>query len=109
MTTTTGQVLKLDKNARVVNGLAYIPDLDAIILDDGRIFNNDYNAYLDQSTGNVLTILDPSKDKNYSVITEVITRDNKFYTLDKTAVPVQINGEYIVFTPVADAYIDPVT
>jgi hypothetical protein len=38
VTTTTGQVLLLDRTAQVVNGQAYTPDGTAIILDDGRVF-----------------------------------------------------------------------
>lgn len=87
MTTTTGQVLLLDRTAQVIDGMAFTPDGTAIILDDGRCFTEDSFAYVDQQTGNVLTILDPLHDTNYSVVTDVIYSENKFYTYDETSFP----------------------
>jgi hypothetical protein len=56
------------------------------------VFTEDTFAYLDQTTGNVLTILDPLNEKNYSVVKDVIAKDGKFYTHDSTSYPVNVNG-----------------
>jgi hypothetical protein len=47
VTTTTGEVLLLDRTAQVINGHAFTPDGSAIVLDDGRCFTEDTFAYLD--------------------------------------------------------------
>jgi hypothetical protein len=73
------------------------------------VFTQDTFAYKDQTTGNVLTILDPLHDKNYSVATEVITKDGKYYTRDKDSYPVNVNGKLVAYTLDYFAYIDPVT
>lgn len=109
MTTTTGKVLLLDRTAQVKNGKAYTPDGTAIILDDGRVFTQDAFAYKDLTTGNVLTILDPLNEKNYSVVSDVIVKGGKFYTRDKYSYPVNVNGKLVAYTLDYFAYIDPVT
>ena len=42
------------------------------------MFTEDPNAFVDQSTGNVMTKL--GDDGSYSVVTEVIEKDGKLYT-----------------------------
>ena len=61
------------------------------------------------TTGNVLSIIDPNKDKNPSVLSNVIKKDGKIYTLDQTAVTVKVGDKQVVFVPDATAYIDPKT
>ncbi len=73
------------------------------------MFTEDTFAYLDQTTGNVLTILDPLNEKNYSVVKDVIAKDGKFYTHDSTSYPVNVNGKLVAYTLDYFAYIDPVT
>ena len=80
-----------------------------MILDDGRVFTQDNFAYLDQTTGNVLTILDPLHETNFSVVTDVITKDGKIYTLDKTSYPVKVGDHYVAYTLDYFAYVDPNT
>ena len=85
MVPTEGETWFLDEHANVIQGLAYTPDSTAIILDDGRVFTEDTFAVQDQATGNILTILDPLENTNYSVVTEVIEKDGKFFTYDPTS------------------------
>jgi hypothetical protein len=99
--------LLLDTTAKIVNGQVYAPDGTAIILDDGRVYTQDNFAYLDQTTGNVLTILDPLHETNYSVVTDVITKNGKFYTVDKESYPVKVGDNYVAYTLDYFAYVDP--
>ncbi len=93
----------------VIKGQAFTPDGSAIVLEDGRCFTEDSFAYLDQQTGNVLTILDPLHDTNYSVVTDVIYSDGKFYTYDPTSFAYKVDGKVYAFTLDYFAYIDPNT
>jgi len=56
-----------------------------------------------------LTILDPLNDKNYSVVKDVIAKDGKFYTFDKTSYPIKVNDKLVAYTLDYFAYIDPVS
>lgn len=42
------------------------------------MFTEDPNAFIDQSTGNVMTIL--GNDSSYSVVQDVIEKNGKLYT-----------------------------
>ena len=57
----------------------------------------------------MLSIIDPNKDKNPSVLSNVIKKDGKIYTLDQTAVTVKVGDKQVVFVPDATAYIEPNT
>ena len=93
----------------MINGQAFTPDGTAIILDDGRCFTQDTFAKLDQNTGNVLTILDPLHDTNYSVVTDVIYKEPHFFTYDPTSFPAQVGEKTFCYTLDYFAYIDPNT
>ena len=57
----------------------------------------------------MLSILDPSIDKNPSVLDKENSKDGKIYTPDRTAVTVKVGDKQVVFIPDATAYIDPNT
>ena len=114
MTTTAGEVLLLDTTAQVVDGQAYTADETAIIIDgsDGvtkEVYTEDVLAKLDESTGNVLTILDPLNSTDYSVVTKVLQKDGKYYTYDPTSFAVTVGDSEVAFTLDYFAYIDPNT
>ena len=92
-----------------MNGQAFTVDGTALILDDGRVFTEDKFAYLDKTTGNVLTILNPLFETTYSVVKDVIYKDDKFYTYDPSSYPVKVGDKYVAYTLDYFAYIDPKT
>jgi hypothetical protein len=42
-------------------------------------------------------------------VSDVIAKDGKFYTYDKTSYPVNVNGKLVAYTLDYFAYIDPVS
>ena len=48
-------------------------------------------------------------ETSYTVVKDVIYKDQKFYTYDATAFPVKVGDKYVAYTLDYFAYIDPKT
>ena len=86
--------------------VAFTIEEDARI-NDGKIYVIDFDAYVDEATGNWLTPSDDPSDPLPEVLKDVLMdAEDNIYKFDDEATTQEIGGNQVVFTPDYFAFID---